>query len=122
MSSQSHPAGDGEAHPSVETMTAATLRRALVAPADDGANEELRRAVRALADEARRRGLRAEQLVVAIRETWRSLPEARSAASRSGDAGVAARVIGVCIGEYYAGVRDASDEGGGRRETDHGDE
>jgi len=52
-------------------------------------------------DSARAHGVRAEQLLLLFKEAWRELPEARSMPRQ--DAGeVLARVITVCIHEYYA--------------------
>ena len=121
-SSQSHSEREGRESQPLRAMTLATLRRALDSRHDGTAEDgELRRAVRALADHARERALRAEQLVAVIQETWRGLPEMRSTAPRSPGAESAARLIGVCIDEFYAGLGGEGDGGGESRETDHGE-
>lgn len=64
--------------------------------------ERARDAVRDLCDDAHRRHLQPEQLLIAIKDAWRAMPEAREGvrhgeASRSLD-----RFISLCIAEYYA--------------------
>jgi len=57
----------------------AALRAALQASVQrgDAGEDELRRALALFATEARRRELRPEQLLVLLKEAWRSLPEIR---------------------------------------------
>ena len=113
MSSQQSPSRSGESdgRHAIQSLVAGALRRALLAPPDSAEGEvELRRTIRALADAARGRGLRAEQLVVALREAWTTLPEARAITPRSRRAEVAAHLVGVCIDEYYAGAKAGTGE------------
>jgi hypothetical protein len=66
----------------------------------------LRRGIRLLCDQARRHGVRAEQLVVAVREAWSSLPESRWRAGADRGSELIGRVVAVCIDEFYAGQRE----------------
>ena len=60
--------------------------------------------MRTLADDARARGLRAEELIIVLREAWAGLAEVRSLLPASQRTEAAARAVSVCIREYYAGV------------------
>src|SRR5688500_15898239 len=60
---------------------------------------ELRRFATLLCSEGRRRGLRAEQLIVLLKQTWLTLPEATTAA-RSTSPRLLDQLIGLCIEEY----------------------
>lgn len=62
---------------------------------DDGS-----RLVQQICREARVRGLRAEQLIIMMKDTWYRLPEARRLQFPHAD-DVLARVITTCIEEYY---------------------
>ena len=55
-----------------------------------------------LADEARTRHIRAEQLLVVLKETWNSLPQVRGMADSTQQARLLERVITMCIKEYYS--------------------
>jgi hypothetical protein len=61
---------------------------------------ELRRAIQRSGESARESGLRAEQLIILLKEAWHELPEARRAPHRGAD-DVLARVITLCIDQYY---------------------
>lgn len=58
-------------------------------------------AMRAVCQNARLCGLRAEQLVVVLKESWRKLPEVRRL-DRYESEEVLARIIHDCIEAYYA--------------------
>ena len=51
-------------------------------------------------NEARAQGIRAEQLLVVLKHVWYDLPEIRHAPRHDGSS-VLARVITICIHEYY---------------------
>lgn len=70
-------------------------RFAEVADGDD------RQLVQRVCSVAKGRGLRAEQLIIGLKDTWCRLPEARRLQHQEAD-DVLARVITVCIEEYYA--------------------
>jgi hypothetical protein len=125
MSSQQSPSrvGESEDDGSLHSAARRTLQQAARARHDAvGGNAALRRSIRALADDARSRGLRAEQLVVALREAWQTLPEARAITSRASRVELAAVVIGICIDEYYAGLREDGDAGAESRSADSGEQ
>ena len=63
-----------------------------------------RAALRELCDAARGAELRAEQLLILLKEVWRDLPEARLAAYDDGRA-TFTRLVTLCIREYYAPQR-----------------
>ena len=65
---------------------------------------QMRRALRLLCEDARRRGVRAEQLVVVIKQAWASLPETRWRPGDDRGAVILERVVSLCIEEYYAAV------------------
>lgn len=85
--------------PSLTTATDRALALALNADGD-GRNRELQQAMRALCDEARRQGMRAEEVIVLFKKTWHTRPElqrmTREETSRRFDAAVT-----MCVEEYY---------------------
>jgi hypothetical protein len=60
----------------------------------------LRRLIQRASQSARERGLRAEQLLILLKETWRELPEVRHVPFQDAD-DMLARVVTLCIEEYY---------------------
>lgn len=66
----------------------------------DGA---LRRALRLMCDEAHRNGLRAEQLLVVVKDAWRSLPEVSQLPTGGTRERLLSRVVTMCIEEFYGG-------------------
>ncbi len=79
------------------------LRRAVSTVASDrslsaGLHESMVR----LCSLAHKRGVRAEQLLVMIKDAWSALPEAKRALKDHSDE-VLSRVITLCIDEFYAG-------------------
>lgn len=82
----------------------AAMRRAmseyLVRPGDA---TELRTALRVISTEARARQLRAEQLIVALKQAWHSVPDVQHAATQQERDRLLDRLITVCIEEYYRG-------------------
>src|SRR5919204_4325075 len=65
-------------------------------------NGELRRAVRALCAAAHQEHLRAEQLLVLVKQALNSLPEVAALPYDTERADTLARVISLCIEEFYA--------------------
>ena len=84
-------------------LTTMALRAALQAQlrsnrqADD---PELRRLARIVAGEAHRRSLRAEQVVVQVKQAWYTLHETADPPGRS-HALLIERLISLCVEEYY---------------------
>ncbi len=65
------------------------------------ADDRLGEALAALSSEARRHGLRAEQLLVLLKEAWRELPEAGAIPEYESRQSVLGRVIVLCLDDYY---------------------
>ena len=86
---------------SVETRTVLrdALAHYLAQPGDVGA---LRSALRRVAEESRAHDLRAEQLMVAFKGLWRSMPQVSAVGDPLARAQMLERLITVCIEEYYA--------------------
>jgi DNA-binding NarL/FixJ family response regulator len=63
--------------------------------------EGLREAIRAAAAEARERRVLPEQLLVALKQVWSSLPEVRAIRDPAEHAKLLQRAVTICIGEYY---------------------
>ena len=66
------------------------------------AGEEVRRALRALCEDARVHRVRVEQLVIAIKQGWSSLHSDRPRARSDGPDELLNHVITLCIDEYYS--------------------
>lgn len=85
------------------TATERTLELALRAEGGAG-NPELQRAMMALCEEARRQGMRAEELIVLFKKTWQARPElqrmSREETSRLFDS-----VVTMCVAQYYDAAR-----------------
>lgn len=69
----------------------------------DVADPELSRVLRQVVTEARNRQIKAEQLIVMLKNVWDSLPDARHAIDREAQAQVRQRLITLCIKAYYGG-------------------
>ena len=95
-------AGAGSPLP-VSGSTVARLRTVLTRQVEhpDAADPELAPVLRQIVTEARNRQIRAEQLVVILKNVWDSLPEARYAIDREAQAQVRQRLITLCIKAYY---------------------
>ena len=89
-------AGDAEV---VRALVRRALRCAIAAELDGRADADIGRALREACDRARKDNLRAEQLLLVLKETWRALPETRRL-RLDGDL-MLARIVSACIGEYY---------------------
>ena len=64
--------------------------------------KRLRGVARMIADDARTRGLRAEQMIVAIKRDWPKLLERRRVPSEAQLGMLVERLVSFCIHEYYA--------------------
>jgi hypothetical protein len=97
-------AGDGAAH--LRRLAGSALRHAVhAAQRGEAPDGQVREALRRACDAARERDLRAEELIVILKAAWHGLPEARDI-RRHDSADVLARVITVCVDEYYARRRE----------------
>lgn len=64
--------------------------------------KRLRDVARMIADDARARGLRAEQMLVAIKRDWPKVLESRRLPAEGEVLVLADRLVSFCIHEYYA--------------------
>ena len=81
-----------------------TLRRGLIGRyfASLNAESDLRNDVRAVCSEARRQGMRVEYLIIAFKDAWRRLPEARMLPQGSQGSEFLSRVITLTISEFFS--------------------
>jgi len=95
------PAGGQSSSVYLTTATDRTLELAL--HSDGGTqNLDLQRAMRALCEEARRQGMRAEELIVLFKKTWQGRPELQRM-SREETGRLFDSVVTMCVEEYYDG-------------------
>ena len=97
----------GPTPPRLADETLAAVRTALTRslegdPASVPLDDALRDALSAMAHEARTQGMRAEQILVALKDLWASLPPVRRAAGRAQQTALLQRAVTLCINEYYA--------------------
>ncbi len=103
MSSEPEPIGSLAPPTDLPAAAADVLRQALRAgAAPQSGDGTLRSALRQLTEQARHRGLRAEQLVVVLKQEWAALPEIRDMPAGRQRSEALARVVSLCIEEYYA--------------------
>lgn len=97
--------GGGFATGGLSAATIARLRSVLSRHIDhpDEADPELALVLRQAVKEARSRHIRAEQLVVSLKQVWDALPQARQAIDREAQALAKQRLITLCIRAYYRG-------------------
>ena len=84
-------------------LTTTALRAALQAQLRSKRNvddPELRRLARIISAEARRRSMRAEQIVVQLRQAWLTLDEVVDPPGR-GHAFLIERLVSLCVEEFY---------------------
>lgn len=85
-------------------------REALLIAFDEGPSgvrtSALRPLITRMCESAHQKGLRAEQLIVIVKEAWRLIPKPRDAVSGTHDPALQ-RVIALSIEEYYDHVRRA---------------
>ena len=97
--------GGGFAAGGLSAATIARLRSVLGRHIDhpDEADPELASVLRQAVTEARNRHIRAEQLVVSLKQVWDALPQARYAVDREAQTLAKQRLITLCIRVYYRG-------------------
>ncbi len=88
--------------PSISDETVSALREALASYllAPDAENE-LRPALRRLAQEAREKSIAAEQLLILLKQLWYALPQLRQVLSPDRRVQLLQRVVSISIREYY---------------------
>jgi hypothetical protein len=84
------------------------LRRALTAKyfAILGADSQLHADLRLICRDAKRQNMRVEYLIIALKDAWRALPEARTLPQGSQGQELLSRIISLCIAEFYATACD----------------
>jgi len=91
------------ASPALDPETIAALRTTLQASADRGAHgDELRDVLCRAADEARRKGIHAEHLLLALKDIWYSMPQIAGASSTDTSHLLLQELVSRCIHEYYS--------------------
>lgn len=89
--------------PHLEAKTIEALRTALARSITQGDHEaDLRDLLCRTAAEAREKGIRAEQLLVALKDIWFSLPELTNKTATDVDNALLQDLVSRCIQEYYA--------------------
>ena len=86
------------------TVARAALRAHVEATRRPREAPRAREAMRTLCDDARRRRLHAEQLLVAVKGAWRTLPSAETGGDERSRQHTLDRFITLCIEEFYARV------------------
>lgn len=94
----------GPTPPRLADETLASVRDALARALEGDAppGDDLRIALRAMAHEARAQGMRAEQILLALKALWSALPQVRGAPGRDQQSALLQRAVTLCINEYYA--------------------
>lgn len=89
--------------PRLEPQTIDALRAALARSVSTGNHQaDLRDLLCQTAAEAREKGIRAEQLLIALKDIWFSLPELAVKTPTDVDNSLLQDLISRCIQEYYA--------------------
>ena len=89
--------------PRLEPKTTEALRAALARSITNGNHQDdLRDVLCQTAAEARDKGIRAEHLLIALKDIWFSLPEFTSKTPTDVDNALLQELISRCIQEYYA--------------------
>jgi hypothetical protein len=85
----------------------AALRRALAGKffATLDAEKQLRLDLQAVCQAARHQNMRVEYLIIAFKDAWRSLPEARTLPQGTQGPDLLNRIITLCIAEFYGASR-----------------
>ena len=80
------------------------LRTAVWRLANEGTFDQaaLRNELRSVCEETRQRGLRAEQLLIAVKEIWANEPIARDIARNAGGTPFLTQVVTMALDAYYA--------------------
>jgi hypothetical protein len=89
--------------PDLDPLTIAALRTTLQKSVDRGSHDEdLRDVLCRAADEARRKGILAERLLVMLKDIWYSLPPIAGASSTDTSHALLQELVSRCIHEYYS--------------------
>ena len=69
---------------------------------DDSHPHALRGALQRMSAEARQKGVRAEQLLVLLKDAWSTIPEVRAMTDARAQSHRLQHVVTMCIKEYYS--------------------
>jgi hypothetical protein len=87
----------------LDDATVAAVRDALREYLADGSRSgPLQAALLRMSTEARERDMRAEQLLVLLKDSWSALPEVRAMTDNAEQVRLLQRVVTMCIKEYYS--------------------
>jgi len=90
-------------HPALDPATVTELRAALARSAQAGDHgDELKGLLARAAADARQKGIQAEQLLVALKEIWYSLPHLSTQPGNDVQTRLLQQLIARCIHEYNA--------------------
>ena len=88
---------------SLDVAASAELRSALSRSLENGSHgDELKQVLAKCAAEARQKGVLAEQLLVALKDVWYSMPQVSSQVGNEVQTRLLQQLIARCIQEYYA--------------------
>jgi hypothetical protein len=88
---------------SLDAATVGELRTALTRSLETGSHgSDLKAVLVSCALEAKRKGLLAEQLLLALKDVWYSLPEVSKHSGNDVQTRLLQQLIAQCIQEYYA--------------------
>jgi hypothetical protein len=87
----------------LDDETVSAVRHALRAYLSDSTDPSaLQASLLVMASEARARAILPEQLLIALKDVWNTLPEVRSMTDTRQQIGMLQRVVTMCIKEYYS--------------------
>ena len=87
----------------LDDATVGAVREALRHYLGDGSDPSaLQSTLRQMSTEARAKDLRAEQLLVVLKDVWSTLPEVRGMTDSTAQIRTLQRVVTMCIKEYYS--------------------
>ena len=99
--------GDRATQSELSLAISSVLSRALTAKffATLDGERQLRSDLQAVCEAARHQNMRVEYLIIAFKDAWRSLPEARTLPQGTQGPDLLNRIITLCIAEFYGASR-----------------
>ena len=89
--------------PALDAATVSALRSALTRSLETGSHgDDLKAVLATCAAEAKRKGVLAEQLLLALKDVWYSLPQVASHPANDVQTRLLQQLIARCIQDYYA--------------------
>jgi hypothetical protein len=98
---------DAISEANLRTTISRALRRGVTAKyfSTVGADGDLRSDLTSVCREAKRQNIKVEHLIIAFKDAWRELPEARTYPQGTQGSEFLGHVITLCIAEFYSGSR-----------------